>query len=339
MPENMFIRNGIWWARASVNGRDVKRSLRTGSKSEARVRIKSWLAQVDEYKFYGHNAPTYMEAVIRFKKEYLSSSVKPTTAKRYLVSLRQLGPFFAEKKLAQISQRDIGNYISQRSKEGVTNATIKRDVTTLSRMLACCQAWGLIEKNVAKDFDRSVIKERRDPISPPSGDDVELLVSNCPYMFGRIIKALELTGMRQEEAVGLERKRVDLKAGTITLIKTKTSSPRTIRLSPDALELFKSLPVTLEGPYVFWHGQGQRYHNFASMFARIRSKLKLTFRCHDLRHKFAIDWLRAGGDIYQLKLHMGHSSIRTTEIYLGYAARRMEHKAEHVERFAEKSSI
>lgn len=339
MSENMFLRNGIWWARTSINGRDVKRSLRTSSKSEARTRLKSWLADVDEYKFYGHNAPTYMEAVVRFKKEYLSSSVKLTTAKRYIVSLRQLSPFFTEKKISQITQRDIGNYISQRSKEGVTNATVKRDITTLSRMLACCQAWGWIDKNVAKDFDRSVIKERRDPISPPSDDDVERMISACPYMFGRIIKALELTGMRQEEAVGLERKSVDLKEGTITLIKTKTSSPRTIRLSPEALQLFRSLPVSLEGPFVFWHDHGQRYHNFASMFARIRSKLKLTLRCHDLRHKFAIDWLRAGGDIYQLKLHMGHSSIRTTEIYLGYAARRMEQKAEHVERFAGKSSI
>jgi len=42
------------------------------------------------------------------------------------------------------------------------------------------------------------------------------------------------------------------------------------------------------------------------------------FRCHDLRHKFAIDYLKNGGDIYKLKQILGHSSVKTTEMYLAY---------------------
>jgi integrase/recombinase XerD len=37
---------------------------------------------------------------------------------------------------------------------------------------------------------------------------------------------------------------------------------------------------------------------------------------HDLRHRFAIAWLKAGGDIYRLSRHLGHASVKTTEIYL-----------------------
>ncbi len=40
------------------------------------------------------------------------------------------------------------------------------------------------------------------------------------------------------------------------------------------------------------------------------------FRCHDLRHKFAIDYLKNGGDIYKLKQILGHSSVKATEMYL-----------------------
>ncbi len=40
------------------------------------------------------------------------------------------------------------------------------------------------------------------------------------------------------------------------------------------------------------------------------------FRIHDLRHAFAIRWLKAGGDIYRLSRHLGHTSVKTTEIYL-----------------------
>jgi integrase len=38
---------------------------------------------------------------------------------------------------------------------------------------------------------------------------------------------------------------------------------------------------------------------------------------HDLRHRFAIRWLKAGGNIDELSRHPGHTSVKTTEIYLG----------------------
>lgn len=42
------------------------------------------------------------------------------------------------------------------------------------------------------------------------------------------------------------------------------------------------------------------------------------FRFHDLRHRYAVDYLRDGGNIYDLQKILGHSSIRTTELYLDY---------------------
>ena len=42
------------------------------------------------------------------------------------------------------------------------------------------------------------------------------------------------------------------------------------------------------------------------------------FRFHDLRHWYAVDYLRRGGSIYTLQQILGHSSIKTTELYLAY---------------------
>jgi integrase len=41
---------------------------------------------------------------------------------------------------------------------------------------------------------------------------------------------------------------------------------------------------------------------------------------HDLRHAYAIAEIRADRDIYDLSHHLGHSSVKVTEIYLGYRA-------------------
>jgi integrase/recombinase XerD len=42
------------------------------------------------------------------------------------------------------------------------------------------------------------------------------------------------------------------------------------------------------------------------------------FRFHDLRHLFAVRYLQNGGSIYALQGIMGHTSVKTTEIYLAY---------------------
>ncbi|PMP98923.1 tyrosine-type recombinase/integrase [Komagataeibacter saccharivorans] len=43
------------------------------------------------------------------------------------------------------------------------------------------------------------------------------------------------------------------------------------------------------------------------------------FGVHDLRHAFAVRWLKAGGNIYRLSRHLGHSSVKVTEQnYLGF---------------------
>ena len=43
-----------------------------------------------------------------------------------------------------------------------------------------------------------------------------------------------------------------------------------------------------------------------------------SFRFHDLRHRHAVDWLKSGRSIYDLQQRLGHTSVKTTEIYLAF---------------------
>ncbi|WP_145702233.1 tyrosine-type recombinase/integrase [Azospirillum baldaniorum] len=139
---------------------------------------------------------------------------------------------------------------------------------------------------------------------------------------------LPAEGCRQEEVAGLTWKLVNRKAETVTFLKTKTSRLRTIRLDPDTLTMLTALPHFLGSDAVFWHGKGARYLNVSSRFREmVRSAQRVgtpfrPFRCHDLRHGFAIRSLQNGWDIYALPKHLRHSSVRTTEIYLGYVPAR-----------------
>jgi len=319
MPANLYRRGPVWWARAQVAGRDLRRSLRTGDRVEAKKRLAKWLEQVSHIAFDGQERATWQAAVKRWSSE-LPQSVRQSTINRYLVSARQLHPHFSDLYLDQINRRKIAEYVAARRKDGASNATIRRDLTVLSRIMVGATNWGWIERNPSADFDRSLIRERREAIRPPTNDELNLVLQTMSPMLASLLRFLRATGMRLQEAGGLEWPAVDLARGEVQLLRTKTGRPRTLKLTPEAAGTLAGTPRHISSPYVFWHGDGLRYRNLPTFLSRKIKRAKQHFRVHDLRHAFAIEKLQAGWDIYDLSRYLGHSSVKTTEIYLGWLA-------------------
>jgi integrase len=95
-----------------------------------------------------------------------------------------------------------------------------------------------------------------------------------------IIVAVE-TAMRRSELLSLHRTDIDRAQGILRLTDTKNSSPRTVPLSPRALEALKTLPPRLDGR-IF--GMGINQHSKAWRALRTLAGIQgLTF--HDLRHE------------------------------------------------------
>lgn len=328
MPSNLYKRGAIWWGRIQAGGSEHRRSLRTGDRAEAARRLEAWRKELTAAVHFGESRLTWKEAVRSYVTEVGPQAVKPGTLARYCVSLRQVHDHLQHLYVDQITRKVIADLVTARRKAGATNATINRDLTAVSAVLAAAVEWGAAETNSARDFNRRLTRERREPIVPPDDASVAAVIERAPGRFAELIRFLAETGCRQEEAAGLVWSQVDLKGGLVTFTKTKTSRPRTIRLEPGTVEMLKALPRYLGSDAVFWHGDGCRYSNVASRFREmVRSAQESAqragtpfreFRCHDLRHRYAIKQLQAGRDIYDLSKHLGHSSVKTTEIYLGY---------------------
>lgn len=323
MPDkgHLYKRGDTFWGRIRIDAVEHRRSLRTSDPKEARRRLKGWLLSVERASLNSPDCPTLKEVTIRWAKEVLPQAVKPAVAERYLSSMRQVVATLGDKEVDTISQTTIADYASLRSRT-TTNATIRRDLTALSRLLACCVAWGIRPDNPLKVYDRSLLRERRDPIEPPNAADVAKVIAAAPTGLAQILTLLDQTGMRENEAVTLEGQ--DIMRGQIRLTKTKTNRPRVIDLvtpGGDARPVLADAPTI--GP-VFVSKLGRPYQNFASQAAILIARVAEAdptvrrFRVHDLRHGFAIRALQAGMNIYSLSRHLGHTSVKTTEIYLGY---------------------
>lgn len=323
MPGNLYRRGATWYARIQVRGRDYRESLRTASIAVARGRLKAILEKAEHFRFHGESRHTWKEAVVEWSKA-APDQVGPGTVKRYLVSLGQVRTFLDGLYVDEIGRKKIAE-IARRP--GVTNATRRRDLTAISSVLRWCVAQGWRDDNPARDWSREAIPERRDPIALPELAHIDLVIADAPGNFAKLIRWALVTGMREEECASLERPMVNEKRKAAD-IKGKGNKRRSVPLDERALGAYAGTVAYLGSRVVFWHGAGERYMNVASRFAEITERVAAKaqaerksfrrFRFHDLRHRFAVDYLRGGGGIYDLQKILGHSSIKTTEIYLDF---------------------
>jgi integrase/recombinase XerD len=250
LPVGIYLRGDTLWGRAQIGGREYRRSLRTADPKEAKLRFDDWHTELCRLADGGQE--TFKDAVVKWAREVLPAAVKPAVMRRYLASIAMLDATFGELRLIEITKRTIANYVSSRS-GAVTNATIRRDLTALSRLLSCCVAWGWLEDSPMATFDRSLVAEQKRVFEPPTTEEFATLIRYVPTGMAGILRFLDQTGCRMDEAVSLQRRAIDWEAKTITLLKTKTT-PRAIpfrTISGDVTGILAAAVPHVQSPFVF----------------------------------------------------------------------------------------
>jgi len=335
---NLYQRNGIWWARFKERGIEYRFSLRTRSEAAAKKRLKAERERIQDKAHFGIAGPVSWKSAVVSWDEHIRQvwPISETTFDRYKTSLEQVRRWLDDMELHDIDAAALRNMVKERRRQTGSNATVRRDLTAISSVLAYAVDEGLIDDNAARAYNRKRLPERRDPIILPTEEAIALTVGPKASRFGDMMMLARETGMRQEEIAGLEHASIDIKARVITFVG-KRRKLRAIPLSRKALTIVSRQPRHIKCPFVFWHmdedAEGlpiaTRFRNVASNFAdyTIRAEKRAAkagkpyrrFRFHDLRHLFAVDYLRTGkGGIYDLQRILGHTSIKTTEVYLDY---------------------
>jgi integrase/recombinase XerD len=340
-PPGCFWRGDVLWGRTRIKGRLVRWSLHTDNPALAKQRRAAGkeLAVADAY--HG-GAPRCYEDALEAWGEWAKESLGPRTMQRYLVSLKQIDGFVSGKRLSEITTRLVGEIVAGRRKDGVTNATIKRDLVALSSVMNNASLHQWIESNPVLPWLKNV-KERRDPILLPRRQDIELVISRAPGNWPYLIRAAWATGAREDELVRAKRRDVDHDRKELTLIG-KGAKLRTIDLEPfHGYAIVCAAPEFQGTEWLFWRAEdkrvrrdskrkatvrGDQIEDPAAVFLRLMNSVAAyaeendidfqPFRFHDLRHRHAVDWLQSGRSIYDLQQRLGHTSVKTTEIYLQY---------------------
>lgn len=151
-----------------------------------------------------------------------------------------------------------------------------------------------------------------------------------------IIATYLFTGVRLNELLNLKMEHVNLEEKLITVIEGKGMKDRIV---PIPFELNRVLRNFIEereksGIICSYFFTSQKYQQKLSiskikrLVKRIKDGTGIDFCIHKLRHTFATLMIESKCDLYSLSKMLGHSDVKTTQIYLSASSLHLKKQAD-----------
>ena len=205
-----------------------------------------------------------------------------------------------------------------------SSKTVNKKVHCLKRVIA----YHGQQIAVLKDFKK--LKEKKRRFDRIEEEDLNVLVQKMDEMKETdpvsltdktIFRLFLETGVRLNELIHIETTNVDFKQRQILLVKTKTNRERTVFFTEQTQQLLMRM-VSMNPPvsWLFWnHRAGKPFskESIRYLFDKMGKQCGFTtFHPHMFRHTFATMMLEHGIPLPTLQMLLGHTSLKTTEVYL-----------------------
>lgn len=254
-------------------------------------------------------------------REMQVGNYSPGSIKNYTFVLSKIGNYF-DIPLDQLSREHVKDYLQHR---------IVADKISPSTVNQVISAYRILQEDVLnKKWETIKIKRPRANHKLPvifSLEEIERLISGTLNLKHKALLAFAYsTGIRREEAQMIKPESVDSSRMQVHVVSGKGRKDRYTILSKKALELLRIYyKAARPSVYLFETSQKEGMYLSASSLTNIvknaakRAGIKKSVSFHTLRHSFATHLLEKGVNIKLIQKLLGHSSIKTTMIYLHIA--------------------
>jgi integrase len=249
--------------------------------------------------------------------------LRRTTLERiYKPAFKSLLKICGDKSLESYTVRDIEMFKMERLRE-CSPVTFNIAFRTLKAAFNQALKWEIIRTNPF-----SKLKQVKVPEKQPLHFSKEEFSKFLALVVEPILKAIfilgALTGMRQGELLNLQWSNIDFEQRVILIANqgdfvTKTGRIRTIPMNNNVFDLLRKLKSQAnECPHIF-NRNGEMFkqsyieHKFKTYVRK--ADLNDALKFHSLRHTFATWLVQSGASLYEVQKLMGHSDIKTTQIY------------------------
>lgn len=262
------------------------------------------------------------------------------TIKAYRIDLTQ---FFSYVQSAEPEKETIEQYITDLHKK-YKQKTIKRKIASIKAFYSYLDEEELVEQN---PFRKIKVKFKETIILPriiPREEIEQLLnyiyasissLSGIQYKHtlrdASVIEVFFATGARVYEISNIRAENINLNSGLIRIMG-KGRKERYIQISNTAvLDILRKYyeenePEIKKSGYFFINNRGKRYteQSIRLMLKKytLKAGIQRKITPHMFRHSFATYLIEEGVDVSCVQQILGHSSIKTTQIYIHVAAKK-----------------
>jgi site-specific recombinase XerD len=239
------------------------------------------------------------------KLKYLNYSVK--TVKVYLYYINEF-LLKQEKSTVHLNSEDFQNYLNNYK---FTSVSQQNQVINAIRFL--------YKEVLGKKYDKVSFKRPRSEKKLPKVIDSELIKSKLSEIENIKHKAiLTLTfsvGLRVSEVVNLRIEDIDSKRMLIHIKNAKGRKDRIVPLSQTVLNLLRLYYKQYKPTNYLFNGQFSEQYSIGSCQKIYKKYIDDESSIHTLRHSSATALLENGTDLRVIQKILGHSNVKTTEIY------------------------
>ena len=276
---------------------------------------KKWVSTAEyeiEHGLYEASRAPGFTSIADLIDHYLLLTGEETLSDSEFYRFKYLRKHFGSIPIKGFKGSHLARYRDLRLKH-IKPATLVRELSLLRRILRIAQEdWDV--EILPNPLDRFTVKGQRGSRERRlEGDEEGRLLNACKaarnlWLLPTVLLVLE-TGMRRGEI--LNARYEHLKDGLLTIPKTKTGTPRTIPLTPNAQEIIAALPRSIAGFLLPISSNALR---LAWERARKRAGID-DLRFHDLRHEAISRFFEMGLTIPEVALISGHRDYRMLARY------------------------
>jgi site-specific recombinase XerD len=290
------------------------------------------------------------EAIASFLRGLIAADYSLRTIKASSIDLEQFAAFLGERgverpgDITRVVVSDFAAAMAEASGAGVpveqrkpyARSTIARKLSVIRSFLAFCEDNGLIETSPGAGVTSPKVPRRLPQVLTPvqAADLLDTMTSAKPLEIRdrALFELVYSSGLRCQEVLDLQLRDVNVGSREVR-VKGKGRKVRVIPVGEVALEaleryLREGRPRLLKEP-------SQSDHVFVSRTGRPLSPSDVQRRLarylaragaprgtspHTLRHSFATHLLEGGADLRVIQEMLGHSSLRTTQVYTHVSA-------------------
>ena len=231
--------------------------------------------------------------------------------------------FSKARTLADLSLEAARQYIAHRQEAGLSDNSVHADYQTIKAFANWCAHEELpISPRLARLGAPKVAQKE---LATYTDEQVKALLVSAPPGWSLLaIQIMMGTGMRIAElrALLVEDFEDDGEASFLKIRRGKGGkfrrAPISDRLRRELRRYINRVRPASEDPHLLLQRGGQPLTASAleSMFRRLRERVGFHIHAHGLRHTFATEYLRRGGDIERLRRILGHSSYAMVMRYV-----------------------